>query len=269
MRPQILLASALALLAPVVFAAEGEPLRVGTFIGSPPWAFLPGSGPLGVEAPPSQPAQTPPTTLPEALVKRAVGLDIDVARALGRRMGRPVILVSANWTTIEKELLAKNFDVIIAAWTPSRKTPESVVASAPYYEWGLLMTVKADDTHFHSYADLAGARVGHFNDPAVERTLRSLGASELVPFASEDLLFQGLKAGKVPVIVMDSPYVRWRLARDPGFRAVGEPLNKLGYHVGVRKADVELLQKVEAAVKDFTASTESAEIRKRWEAAGP
>jgi len=129
--------------------------------------------------------------------------------------------------------------------------------------------VKADDTRFHSYADLAGARVGHFNDPAVERTLRSLGAAELVPFASEDLLFQGLKSGKVPVIVMDSPYVRWRLSRETGLRTVGEPLNKLGYHVGVRKADADLLQKVEAAVKDFTASAESAEIRKRWEGAAP
>jgi ABC-type amino acid transport substrate-binding protein len=260
MKPQILLATVLALWAPVALAAEGEPLRVGTFVGSPPWAFVPGSGPLGVEATP---------TVTEAQLKRAVGLDIDVARALGRRMGRPVTFVSANWTTIEKELLAKNFDVIVAAWTPSRKTPESVAASAPYFEWGLLMTVKADDKHFHSYADLAGAKVGHFDDPSVERTLRSLGASELVPFASEDLLFQGLKAGKVPVIVMDSPYVRWRLARDPGFRSVGEPLNKLGYHVGVRKTDTELLRKVEAAVKDFTTSPESAEIRKRWEAAGP
>jgi len=43
--------------------------------------------------------------------------------------------------------------------------------------------------------------------------------------------------------------------------------HKLGHHVGVRKGDAELLQKVEAAVKDFTASAESAEIRKRREAA--
>ncbi|MFI5184746.1 MAG: substrate-binding periplasmic protein [Vicinamibacteria bacterium] len=261
MRWRILFVMALSLGATLGAAAESD-LKVGTFIGSPPWAFIPGSGPLGVEAP-----ATPLAS--EAQVKRTVGLDIDVARALGRRMGRSVTIVAGNWTTIEKELLEKRFDIVIAAWTPSRKTPEGVVASAPYYDWGLLMVVKSDDTHFHSYADLTGAKVGHFNDPAVERTLRSLGAAELVPFASEDLLFQGLKAGKVPVIVMDSPYVRWRLGRDPGFRAVGEPLNKLGYHVAVRKADVELLQKVEAAVKDFAGSPESIEIRKRWEAAAP
>jgi polar amino acid transport system substrate-binding protein len=243
-------------------AAESEVLRVGTFIGSPPWAFIPGAGPLGVEAPAAPLAS-------EAQVKRTVGLDLDVARALGRRMGRPVTIVAANWTTIEKELLEKRFDIIVSAWTPSRKMPETVVASAPYYDWVLIMVVKADDTQFHSYADLAGAKVGHFNDPAVERTLRSLGAAELVPFASEDLLFQGLRAGKVPVVVMDSPYVRWRLGREGGLRAVGEPLNKLGYHVGVRKADALLLQKVEAAVKDFVGSAESAEIRKRWEAAAP
>lgn len=262
MRREILFASVVALGAAASWAAETEPLRVGTFIGSPPWAFIPGAGPLGVEAPAAPLAS-------EAQVKRTVGIDLDVARALGRRMGRPVTIVAANWTTIEKELLEKKFDVIIGAWTPSRKTPDTVAASAPYYDWGLLMTVKADDTQFRSFADLAKAKVGHFNDPAVERTLRSLGAAELVPFPSEDALFQGLKAGKVSVIVMDSPYVRWRLARDKGFRAVGEPLNKLGYHVGVRKSDADLLQKVEAAVKDFTASAEGAEIRRRWESAAP
>src|SRR5258708_36028737 len=109
---------------------------------------------------------------------------------------------------------------MVRRWTPGRKTPESVLASAAYYDWGLTMVVRAADTHFGSYADLAGAKVGHFNDPAVERTLRSLGAAELVPFASEALLFQGLRAGKVPGIVIDSPYVRWRLRRAAGLRAV-------------------------------------------------
>jgi ABC-type amino acid transport substrate-binding protein len=262
MKRLISFVAALSLGATLAMGAETEALRVGTFIGSPPWAFIPGSGPLGVEAP-----ATPLAT--EAQVKRTVGLDLDVARALGRRMGRSVTIVAANWTTIEKELLEKRFDIVVSAWTPSRKTPEGVVASAPYFDWGLIMVVKADDAHYRSYADLAGAKVGHFNDPAVERTLRSLGAAELIPFPSEDLLFEGLKTGKVPVIVMDSPYVRWRLGRETGLRAVGEPLNKLGYHVGVRKADVDLLQKVEAAVREFVASPESAEIRKRWEAAAP
>jgi len=46
---------------------------------------------------------------------------------------------------------------------------------------------------------------------------------------------------------------------------VGEPLNRLGYHVGIRKADTALLGQVGAAVKDIVASGESERIRRKWE----
>jgi ABC-type amino acid transport substrate-binding protein len=47
---------------------------------------------------------------------------------------------------------------------------------------------------------------------------------------------------------------------------VGEPLNKLGYHVGVRREDAALLARVQAAVKALVDSGEIEKIRKRWEA---
>ena len=49
---------------------------------------------------------------------------------------------------------------------------------------------------------------------------------------------------------------------------MGEPLNHLGYHVGVRASDKALFGRVQQAVTGFAGSDEAQEIRHRWETAG-
>lgn len=196
-----------------------------------------------------------------------MGLDVDVARALAARLDRPIEFVRANWFEIEKELLERRFDVILSAWTPTRKTPPTIAASEPYASWGLLVVVRSDDASIGGYQDLAGKRVGHIADPAVLVTISSLGA-QLKSYTAEPALFYDLRQQKVDAAVADSPFVRWRAANDPGIRVVGEPLNRLGYHVGVRKEDVQLFQDVQAALKAMLQAGELEAIRKKWEAGG-
>jgi ABC-type amino acid transport substrate-binding protein len=61
------------------------------------------------------------------------------------------------------------------------------------------------------------------------------------------------------------PPSRWRVARDKAFRIVGEPLNRLGDHIGVRRTDADLLKRLDAAIKELRASPDLARIRQRWE----
>ena len=49
---------------------------------------------------------------------------------------------------------------------------------------------------------------------------------------------------------------------------MGEPLNKLGYHVALRAADGELFAGVEAAVRSLRRSGALDAIQLRWEGPG-
>jgi polar amino acid transport system substrate-binding protein len=258
---------AIALLLAAAFRASAEEgaLRVGLESGNPPWSYNPERlVPFDRDPGPALPAAPPPTA---AQLRSLTGIDVEIARALARRMGRTVQFVQAGWYDLESLLLAKRFDVILSAWTPTRKTPPGILASDPYYSWGLQLAVRAEDARIRSYADLAGLPVGHINDPAIQQTLASLSSATLEGYQAETQLFHDLRKGVLSAVAADSPYVRWRVARDEGFRLVGEPLNRLGYHVGVRAEDKELFAKVQAAVRDFVASPEAAEIRRRWESA--
>jgi ABC-type amino acid transport substrate-binding protein len=255
------MAGFVSLIAAVALAAPLS-VRVGMDTRTPPWAFAPGSDAS------KEDFRAEPHPGPDEL-SRLEGLDVDVMHALADRMGVSVEVVPTAWIDLESGLRDGRFDLILNAWTPSATTPPEIVASDPYYSWSLLLAVRASETSIRSVADLAGHRVGHVSDPAVLRAVRAMGMGvdaqlERVDQGGEEM-FARLARGDLDGLLFDSTFVLWRVARDREFRVVGEPLNKLGYHVGVRRDDRDLFEKVQAAVRSFVASGEPDALRRKWE----
>ena len=132
------------------------------------------------------------------------------------------------------------------------------------------MAVREQDASIRSLGGLSGRRIGHIPDPSVERALaeleKGLGARSVLVRDSGALLFEDLRAGTIDALLFDSPYVRWRVTQEPhAFRIVGEPLNRLGYHVGLRGTDASLVTRVNDAIRNLRESGEMARIQRRWE----
>jgi ABC-type amino acid transport substrate-binding protein len=252
------------LLAAVAHAEPPPTVRVGLDPRSAPWAFLPGYD-YAREDVRAQPKLTADQLL------RLEGVDIDVLHALEGRMGVRLEIVQTPWLDLEAGLLASRYDLILNAWTPSARTSDAIVATEAYYEWGLLVAARSADSTIRSVGDLADKRIGHVTDPSVLPALRALGAGlgaklVVVDQGGEEL-FARLGRSELGAIVFDSAFVRWRVGGDGRFRVVGEPLNHLGYHVGVRASDKALLATVQAAIKVYVASAEAREVRRKWEGA--
>jgi ABC-type amino acid transport substrate-binding protein len=251
------------LLALLLQAPAPAVLRVGLDPREAPAAFIPGGNYSYDEI------RKPPLIGEEALT-RVEGFDVDVMNALAQRLGVKTRVVATSWFDLEGGLLAGRYDVILGSWTPSEKTPKGIVASVPYYDWGLLVAVREQDASIRSLRELGGRRIGHIPDPSVERALaeleKEIGARSVLLRDGGALLFDDLRAGTIDALLFDSPYVRWRVAQEPrAFRIVGEPLNRLGYHVGLRSADASLLTRVNDAIRDFRESGEMARVQRRWE----
>jgi ABC-type amino acid transport substrate-binding protein len=221
----------------------------------PPWSYVPE---LSRRASPA---------LSPAEMQRLVGLDVDVMKALAAQMKRSAVVVPTVWYELEKDLLANRFDVILSAWTPSPATPAGIVATAPYCDWGLVVAVRTDETRVKTVADLGTQelRVGHIDDPAVKRSLFALGGGRFEVRTTVPQLFADLVGGTLDAAVYDSLYVRWRSVRQRDVRVVGEPLNRLGYHLGLRKADAALVREVEAAVRALQEAGAWKRLQARWE----
>lgn len=231
-------------------------LRVGMEVRHAPWAYLPGT-----EMALHDIAVSP--RLSSSEIRRLEGFDVDVMHALAKRLSRRPRIVPTAWGRLEHDLVAGRFDVIVSAWTPTPETPKAIVASAPYQEWGLMVVVRKEDSRLQAVADLDGAIVGHYRDPAVEKPLQALGHGTFQVADSSAALFRQLKAGTVDAVIFDSLYVSWLVSRDPSLRVIGPPLNRLGYHVGIRKAD-PALSRIQAEAAALAASPEMAAIRRKW-----
>ena len=253
------LVTVLALLASVAAAAAAEPpLRVCMETRDAPWAYVPGREWDVVDR-----ARTP--TLAARDRTRLVGLDVDVMAALTGRLKMSPQVVPTSWIKLESALTNRRCDVIVSSWTPTPDTPAAIVASAPYCEWGLLIAARADSQRIQSVSDLSGARVGHIPDPAVARALAEMGRGERFVRGTKTQLFRDLRAGVLDAVIYDSLFVRWLVSRDADFRVVGQPLNRLGYHVGVRRSDPALAERVREAVDALVASGEARAIQRKWE----
>jgi L-cystine transport system substrate-binding protein len=252
----------LCLLLSVSTPAGTQEVRVGMEVRHAPWAYLPGEEDALHDL-------TSAPQIPAGHAQRVRGFDVDVLRALSRRLGLPARIVPTAKSDLEAGLLAGRFDVILSAWTPRPDTPEAIASTAPYAEWGLLLVVRRDDPRVQSVADLDGLIVGHYRDPAVEKPLRAMGHGQFQVADSSAALFRQLKARTIDAVLFDSVHARWRASRDPSLRVTGEPLNRLGYHVGVLRSNPGLFSRLQAAVVDLVASPEMAAIRKQWEGSGP
>jgi ABC-type amino acid transport substrate-binding protein len=244
-------------------APEPGTLRFGMDTRSLPYCFVP-----GLDYSKEDPHKPPAVTADQ--LGRLTGLEVDIMNALAHRLGVKAVVVPVAWIDLEAGLMDHRFDAILASWTPNEKTSADIAASEAYYEWGLLIAARANEDRIRSAADLAGLEVGHFDDPAVVRALMEMGAGlgvHLVSVAGSDgsELFELLRSRAIDALIFDSPGVRWRVAHDPAFRVVGGPLNRLGYHVGVRRSDTELLRRVNRAIQGLLPSEEMKALRLKWE----
>ena len=241
---------------------ESATWRVCADTRAPPWTFV-----KGLDT--SKETIRDPPRITQAQLQRVEGFDVDLMRALAVRLRRRSQIVPTSWFSSERALLEGRCDAIISAWTPGAGTLAGIAASIPYAEWGLLLVVAKSETTIRSIADLDGRRVAHYRDPAVSAALREMGRGSFSSFDDVETAFAEMKAGRLDAVFYDSLYVHWKLRTDSSFRVVGQPLNRLGYHVGVRSEDAATLERVDATIRELQASGELPALRRRWEGPPP
>ena len=84
------------------------------------------------------------------------GYDIDVARAVGEKLGRPVEFVETPWDSIFAALEANRFDVVANQVTITPERQAKYDLSEPYAVGEGVIVTRADDDSITSLDDLKG-----------------------------------------------------------------------------------------------------------------
>jgi polar amino acid transport system substrate-binding protein len=195
-----------------------------------------------------------------------VGLDPDLAQALGDVMGLKVRVVNATFDGILPGLAAGKYDLGMAAFTDTRAR-EKTVDFVTYFSAGTSFYVPSDGPAIASAGDLCGHKV------AVEKgTIQADAATEqgkkcdveVLTFPDQNGANLALSSGRADVGMADSPVADWIVKKSAGkFKLSGEPYGTAPYGIAIPKGG-GMAEPLQAAVKVLIERGTYARILEKW-----
>jgi len=197
------------------------------------------------------------------------GYDVDLARALGGRLGVDVSLVDVHFDGLYDALEAQRCDLIISALPHDPMMTRDLGYSRAYFDAGLVLVGRSGGSDIVAIEDLVGRRVavelGSEGHMLARLWQRDKGLDvELVVVREPQELVASLADGQAEMLICDSVTARGYLAQEPSLRIVGPMLSSEPYVIAVPIEATELIDLVDEALSDWEASGQLGEWEERW-----
>jgi polar amino acid transport system substrate-binding protein len=206
----------------------------------------------------------PPMEYVDPATGNNAGFDVDLMNAIGQVEGFTPVFKNMGFDGIITAVQTNNVDCAISAIsiTPDRK--QAVDFSLPYYQSGLVIAVRKDNTTIKSYADLKNqplaAQIGSTGLDKSKAISNNVTVFDHIPDALLDI-----KNGHTVALINDLPVSAYYVNQDPNdYKLVGEPLTSESYGIAVPKNRPDVLQKINDGLNKLKASGEYATLYKKW-----
>lgn len=184
------------------------------------------------------------------------GIDIDLINAIAENQGFKIELNAMDFGGIIPAMQANQLDVAIAGMSITDDRKKVVDFSTPYFEAGLTVVVKKDNSNIKSVDDLKGKNVavkkGTTGAKFAQENASKLGIN-VVQFNDSPAMFQEVSNGNADALIEDYPVISYAIAqKDPGLKIVGDRLNGDEYGIAVLKGqNKDLLEKINKGLAEL------------------
>lgn len=189
-----------------------------------------------------------------------IGIDMDLAKALGEKMGYEIEIVDTSWDGVFSGLDNGNYDIVMSAVTITPDRLESYIFSDPYIEnWQSIVVMSDAAKKPASPEELAGLKVGYLQESTSDVYLTEFIAKnnisvETFEYGTVMNAYEDLAAGRLDAVISDSTVTK-RYIADPKFtqtwlQTEGEP--EL-FGVCIPKDKTALRDEINKALKELKA----------------
>ena len=178
------------------------------------------------------------------------GFDIDVGNEICKRAALECVWVVNEWDTLIPNLIAGNYDAIVAAMTVTDERKKSIDFSTEYYPPDPSTFLAPSGKEF-DFDKLSGVRIGVQGATVqagyLDTNLKT--DNTILTFSTNDQALADLNAGNIDLLFAEESYLAETAAGSAGALAVIGPKQVLGagLGIGLRKADTELATKINDA----------------------
>ena len=201
-----------------------------------------------------------------------VGFDVDLAKAVGKKLGKEITFQPINWDMKETELESGNIDFIWNGYTITDERKEKVSFSTPYLKnKQVIVTLAASP--IKKKADLAGKKVGAQSESSAVSAMekedaiyKSFDGSKAITFEDNNQALMDLEAGRLDAVVADEILLRYyvTLKGADKYAILDENFGEEEYGVGMRKDDTKMVEAFNKAYAELKADGTLKTISEQW-----
>ncbi len=205
---------------------------------------------------------------------KIIGLDVDLAREIGKILKVEVEFVVMPWDGILAGLQSNRYDVIMSSMniTDERKQRVNFV---PYLSMGQVFVVKKSGKPVKTEKDLAGRVIAVQADTTSYNALEKfqkdgIAIKEIKAFKGATETFSALKSNQVDSIIIDEAVGLYYTKLDSKtFMISSEAIKPEPIGIAVKKSDVKLLHALESAMTTVKTNGQFAKFYKQWLGVAP
>lgn len=193
-----------------------------------------------------------------------VGADIDMAKALGEKMGREVEITNIDFDAALTGASTGKYDVAIAGITADDERKQNMNFSDDYYQASQAIVVTAD-SDIKGVTDLEGKTVSCQEGTTGEQYLLD-NSYNVQSYKTGPEAVAALVAGKVDAVVIDNAVAKALSAKQDGKTIVlDEPLTKESYAIAMKKGNDELTAEINKALSELKSDGTLAKIFEKYD----
>lgn len=201
-----------------------------------------------------------------------VGFDIDLAKESFKRIGKEVKFQPIDWSMKESELNGGKIDLIWNGYSITEERKDKVSFTEAYLDNRQVIITLAN-SKIGNKNDLKGAKVGTQsgssslesinNEQAILKTFKD---GKVVLFDTNNEALMDLEAGRIDAVVADEILARYYIKQRGAekYKILSEDFGKETYGIGVRKADKDLLDKLNKTLDEMKNDGTAKQISEKW-----
>ena len=192
-----------------------------------------------------------------------VGFDVDFINAIGKEMGKEVVMKDMSFDGLLPALQSKKVDLVIAGMTASEERKKAVNFSEPYYSANQVIVLQDTNNDIKTFDDLKGKKIGVMLGFTGDLVITEMG----LPTEKFSAAYAGIMAlqnGKLDAVVLDSETAKNYVKNNKGLKLAETEGEAEDYAIAVRKEDKQLLDDVNKAIATLKSNGEFEKILKKY-----
>ena len=199
-----------------------------------------------------------------------IGIDPDLAKELGKRLGVKLQFQNQTFNGLITSLTSKRIDVIMSAMSDSKKRQASIDFVDYFIVGTSIIVKKGNPQKIQTPDDFCGKTIaiqrGTTQDDVAEAQKKKCGAKGLtiLKFDTDPEALLQVKQGRAVADMNDFPVAAFTASKTDDYEIVGEQIEAGPYGIGIRKTDTQLRDALQKALQAMIDDGTYGRILQKW-----